>query len=118
MKIMHAFPVTSPVYELRQFRKSSQKTVAPLAPGTLVRFSSDRIDGLRGGDNKSLYSTYFVIEKLVDGAWVPCSKRLGQGDLAKRICIVLEGDADDPTLFDQFPSWEKPLLVLIPHETR
>lgn len=118
MKTMHAFPVTSPVYELRQFRKSGQKMVERLTPGTLIRFSSGRIWGLRGGDNRSLYSTQFVIEKLVDGEWVPCSKSLGQGDLAKRICIVLEGDADDPTLFDQFASWEKPLLVLVPHETR
>jgi hypothetical protein len=108
--------VTSPVYELRQFRKSSQKTIEPLATGTLVRFSSNRINNLRGGDNRSLYSTYFVIEKLAAEAWVPCSKPIGQGDLAKRICIVLEGDADNPTLFDQFPSWEKPLLVLVPHE--
>lgn len=118
MKTMNAFPVTSPVYEIRQFRKSSQKTVEQLTPGTLVRFSSDRVDGLRGGDNKSLYSTYFVIKKLVDETWVPCSKPLGQGDLAKRICIVLKGDADDSTLFDQFAPWEKPLLVLVPHETR
>lgn len=116
MKTTHAFPVASPVYELRQFRKSSQKAIEPLAAGTLVRFSSNHVNSLRGGDNRSLYSTYFVIEKLIDDTWVPCSKPIGQGDLAKRICIVCEGDADDPTLFDQFPSWEKPLLVLVEHE--
>ena len=113
-KTTRSFPVTSPTYEVRQFRKSRQTMVETLAPGTLVRFSSKRVNGARGGDANSLYAICFTIERLDGKTWVPCSKTLGQGELAKRICIVTEGDADDVTLFDQFDSWDKPLLVLVP----
>lgn len=112
-----SFPVTSPVFEVRQFRKSSQKMVDTLEPKTLVRFSAQGVDGARGGDARALYATQFVIERLDGDSWVECSRTLGQGDLAKRIIIVPDEDGDDPTIFDQFPSWERPLMVLVPTQT-
>lgn len=111
-KTTRGFPVTSPTYEVKQFRKSRQATVERLTPGTIVRFSSPRVDGGRGGDAHALYATQFVIERLEGNEWVTCSKPLGQGELSKRICIVTQGDPDDPTILDRFDSWDKPLMVL------
>ena len=59
-KITRGFPVTSPVYDVRQVRKSRQTMVETLSPKTLVRFSSANMNGERGGDANSLYATLFV----------------------------------------------------------
>ena len=113
-----SFPVTSPIFEVRQFRKSSQKMVDTLEAGTLVRFSAQGVNGARGGDAHALYAIPFVIERLEGGDWVKCSRTLGQGDLAKRILIVPDEDGDDPTIFAAFDSYDKPLMVLVPTQTR
>jgi len=108
----NTFPVTSPAYEVCQMRRTSQKSVERLEAGDIVRFASARLNVSRGGDNRSLYTTDFVIERLEGGQWVPRSVSLSQGNLAKRIRIVTVGDPYDKGVFERWESWERPLVIL------
>lgn len=111
-KSTNTFPVTSPAYEVCQMRRTNQKSVERLDAGDIVRFASGHLNVTRSGDNNSLGTTDFVIERLEGGQWVPRSMLLSQGNLAKRICIVTVGDPYDKKVFERWPSWERPLVIL------
>lgn len=112
IRTTNTFPVVSPTYKVCQMRRTSQKSVERLDDGDLVRFRSGHVNMCRGGDNRSLGTTDFVIERLEGDQWVPRSTLLSQGNLAKRICIVTAGDPHDPAIFDKWASWERPLIIL------
>jgi hypothetical protein len=112
VRTTNTFPVMSPTYEVCQMRRTSQRSVERLEPGDLVRFVSGRVNMTRGGDNRGLYTTDFVIERLEGGQWVPRSVPLSQGNLGKRIRIVTAGDPYEKGIFERWESWERPLVIL------